>query len=136
MIRYTLILLMMCGAAFFLGWLGPWWMPLLACLFIAMIFIRTPAAAFLLSASSLLIVWTGYALILGSQDDFLLTERIGRLLAAGFPSASHLSGSLLVFVILSVIAVLLGGLSGIAGVLLRGSNHTFPIDIKFQQNKK
>lgn len=103
-----------------LALIGPWWLPLLSCFVLSGLFVRGGANAFWMGALTLTGVWLGCAATRGSIDDFALTQQVGDLIKTGIPVISSFPGTFLVFLILTIQGIVLGGLAALAGTKLRG----------------
>lgn len=106
-------------AAYFLAWSGPWWLPLFPCLLIAAWKFRRGFSGFLFGAAVMLTLWLGTAWYWNVQDSTGLSGRMASLFSESISALQVFTGGSLIFVVLALFAVLLGGLAGISGVMLR-----------------
>lgn len=117
--KYIFLYLLILVSGFGYAMAGPWWIPLLPCFVICAWRADPGWSGFLTAGLALLTLWLGYALYLDARDVTGLTVRIAELLGSGVPSLAQVPPKLLIFFVIGLVSFLLGGLSGLAGTLLR-----------------
>ena len=119
MLRLLVTFILTLVAAYFLAWSGPWWLPLLACLLVAAWKFRRAWSGSLFGALIMSCLWLGTAWYWDMQDTTGLSTRMGELFGGSIPSLSEMEGSSLIFLTLTVLALVLGSLAGMSGVYFK-----------------
>lgn len=119
MLRLLVTFILTLVAAYFLAWSGPWWLPLMACLLIAAWKFRRGWNGFFFGALVMICLWLGTAWYWNIQDTTGLSVKMAELFSGSLPAWSSLEGSSLIFIVLVLLAALLGGLAGLSGVYLK-----------------
>lgn len=101
------------------GWIlsliGPWWSPLIV------VFINCAArtgslgSAFLVGGTGMLLLWLIPTIYLNVKDVTGLSAKMSSLFTESVPALGFMEGSTLSYVIIIVLAMLLGGLAGLSG---------------------
>lgn len=117
MYKNIVLIVLMVFIGYFMALFGPWWAPLLSCFLIGGLKLRTGVGGFLFGAIAMLLLWLGMALYLERMDGTGLSARVGDIFVASIPAFKSLGGSGLIYLLLSLMAVLLGGLATLSGVL-------------------
>lgn len=119
MLKITVIFTMTLVFAYFIAWFGPWWFPIGICILVAGWKFRHAVAGFLFGAMILLALWMGTALYWNSMDTTGLSVRMASLFSESIPVLQIFKGSSLIFFLIAIFAVVLGGLAGWSGVCLK-----------------
>lgn len=101
------------------SYFGPWWSVAPICFFLNFALTRRSRNAFWTSAVAVALLWLGYAVYLDVLASTDFNERIAGVFTAGSPTLSGMPGSVITYFIMILIAVLVGGFSGMAGVQVR-----------------
>lgn len=119
MLRLLVTFILTLVAAYFLAWSGPWWLPLIACLLISAWKFRRGWNGFFFGAWIMICLWLGTAWYWNMQDTTGLSVKMAELFSGSLPKLNGLKGSSLIFIVLALLAALLGGLAGMSGVYLK-----------------
>lgn len=115
--RTLMMIVLMVISGFVLAYLGPWWSPLVSCFLVGGFGFRSCSRAFIGGAVAMIILWVGYAVFIDISDSTGLTNRVGAIFINSIPALKSISGTVLIYSLLTVIAILLGGLSTISGAI-------------------
>lgn len=114
---FLILLILIVGRV--LDLVGPWWLSLIACFVICAWKVDAGWKGFWIGAAGMALLWVGTALYLDARDVTGLTSKMSALFTGSIPALDVLPGSLPAYLILFLIAFLLGGLSGLSGANLR-----------------
>ena len=114
---FLILLILIAGRV--LDLVGPWWLSLIACFVICAWKVDSGWKGFWIGAGGMVLLWVGSALYLDARDVTGLTSKMSDLFSGSIPALDVLPGSLPAYLILFLIAFLLGGLSGLSGANLR-----------------
>lgn len=109
----SLVLIVIAG--WILSLMGPWWSPLIV------VFINSAARtgslgnAFLVGGTGMLLLWLIPTIYLNVKDVTGLSAKMASLFTESVPALGFMQGSTLSYVIIIVLAMLLGGLAGLSG---------------------
>ncbi len=112
---YLLILIVGGVASYF----GPWWVIAPVCFVLCWLKSRQASHAFWISALAGLTLWLGYATYLHVRSGIDLVDKVAGIFTAGIPALSNVPGIVIVFIIMALVAFLISGFSGLAGVKIR-----------------
>lgn len=115
MYKSVVLIVLMVFVGYFFALFGPWWAPLLSCFLIGVLKLRSGAGSFLFGAIAMLVLWLGMAIYLESKDSTSLTDRVGGIFTDSIPALQSIGGFGLIYLLLSIMAVLLGGLATLSG---------------------
>jgi hypothetical protein len=97
----------------------PWWIIAPVVLVLCGWKSQTPKGGFAIGAAATVALWLGYATILHLTADVNLTDKMADLFTGGVGFMSKIPKVGLVFSIMTTLATLVGGFSGMAGVQIR-----------------
>lgn len=113
----SLVLIVIAG--WILSLIGPWWSPLIV------VFINSAARtgslgnAFLVGGTGMLLLWLIPTIYLNVKDVTGLSAKMASLFTESVPALEFMQGSTLSYVIIIVLAMLLGGLAGLSGAAFK-----------------
>ena len=114
---FLILLILIIGRM--LDLIGPWWLPLIACFGVCAWKAGSGWRGFWIGGFGMALFWLGTALYLENRDVTGLSGKISALFTGNIPALGVLPGSVPVYLILLLIAFLLGGLAGLSGANLR-----------------
>lgn len=101
------------------SYFGPWWSVAPICFLLHFWLSASSRSAFWSSAVAVALLWLVYALYLDILASTDLNERIAGIFTAGAPALTGVPGVVITYFLMVLIAVLVGGFSGMAGVQVR-----------------
>ena len=105
------------------GWIlsliGPWWSPLIVVLINCAAFKGSLGNAFLVGGIGMVLLWLVPALYLNFKDVTGLSAKMSSLFTESVPALGFMPGSALSYLIIIVLAMLLGGLAGLSGAAFK-----------------
>lgn len=112
---FVLILILGGVASFF----GPWWAVAPVCFLLHLLLSRSSRGAFWTSAVAVALLWFMYGVYLDVMASTDFNEPIAGIFVTGLPFLSQVPGIVVTYFMMMLIAVLVGGFSGMAGVQVR-----------------
>ncbi len=98
---------------------GPWWSVAPICFLLHFWLSASSRGAFWSSAVAVALLWFCYAFYIDLLASVDLNERIAGIFTADAPALDGVPGIVITYFIMIVIALLVGGFSGMAGVQVR-----------------
>jgi len=114
---FLMLLILIIGRI--LDLIGPWWLPLIACFGVCAWKAGSGWRGFWIGGLGMALYWLGTALYLEARDHSGLSGKMSALFTGNVPALGVLPGSVPAYLILFLIAFLLGGLSGLSGANFR-----------------
>jgi hypothetical protein len=102
-----------------LSFFGPWWIIAPVCMALCWWKAKSSTEGALVAALATLSLWVGYSIFLNFNSEVDMMAKIADLFTGGLGALSELPKAGFVFAIIAVISILIGGLSGAAGVQIR-----------------
>jgi len=105
------------------GWIlsliGPWWSPLIVVFINCVALKRSLGNAFLVGGIGMVLLWLIPSLYLNFKDVTGLSAKMSSLFTESVPALGFMQGSILSYVMIIVLAMLLGGLAGLSGAAFK-----------------
>ncbi|MFC3197345.1 hypothetical protein ACFOET_06950 [Parapedobacter deserti] len=102
-----------------LSYFGPWWAMAPVCFVLCWWRSEMARQAFWVSALAGVTLWLGYSVYLHAVSGVDLVHRVSGIFTAGVPALANLPGVVPVFSIVALLAALISGFSGLAGLRIK-----------------
>lgn len=102
-----------------LSFVGPWWIIAPVCFVGCWWLSRRPAQAFWQSACAGALLWVGYGVFLHIGSDSDLATQVAGIFTGGTSFAAGTVGIVLMLAVSALVAALVSGFSGLAGLRLK-----------------